>query len=225
MTTPDTQPTDPYAADRERMVRTQIAARGVTNRRVLDAMVRVPRHELVPEASRAAAYNDHPLSIGYGQTISQPYIVAIMTEMLDLSGSERILEIGTGSGYQTAVLAELCKEVFSIEIVEALATRARADLERLGYRNIQVRHGDGYRGWAEASPFDAIIVTAAPDHVPAPLVSQLAVGGRMVLPVGASGNSQELVLLRKTASGLKREVTLAVRFVPMTGEAMRMHEP
>ena len=223
VTTPDLQPTDPYALERDRMVETQIVARGVKDRRVLDAMRRVPRHELVSEASRDAAYEDRPLVIGYGQTISQPYIVAFMTEMLHLSGSERVLEVGTGSGYQAAVLAELCKEVYSIEIVEALANRARADLERLGYRNVQIRHGDGYRGWPEAAPFDAIIVTAAPDHVPTPLASQLAVGGRMILPLGNGG--QELVLLRKTESGLEREVSLPVRFVPMTGEAMKPREP
>ena len=223
MTTTDTQTTNPFAKDREVMVETQIVARGVKNRRVLDAMRRVPRHELVPEAARTAAYADHPLPIGHGQTISQPYIVAIMTEMLDLSADERVLEVGTGSGYQAAVLAELCSEVFSIEIVEPLANRAREDLERLGYKNVHVRYGDGYRGWPEAAPFDAIIVTAAPDHIPEPLVSQLAVGGRMVLPVGDA--YQELVLLRKTDRGLEREVTLPVRFVPMTGEAMKPRGP
>jgi protein-L-isoaspartate(D-aspartate) O-methyltransferase len=209
--------TDPYALARERMVSEQIAARGIMDQRVLDAMRTVPRHELVPEKMRDYAYVDHPLPIGEEQTISQPYIVAYMTAQLELEGDERVLEIGTGSGYQAAVLAELCEEVFSIEIVPALARRAKQDLERLGYENIRLREGDGYRGWPEEAPFDAIIVTAAPGHVPQPLVDQLKVGGRMILPVGS--HYQELVLVTREEEGVHRSRLMGVRFVPMTGEA------
>ena len=204
---------------RTRMVDEQLAARGVRDARVLDAMRRVPRHRLVPDEQQARAYEDHPLPIGHGQTISQPFIVGFMTASLDLDGSERVLEIGTGSGYQTAVLAELAQHVYSIEIVAPLAERARDALAALGYENVSVRAGDGYQGWPEAAPFDAIIVTAAPDHVPEPLIEQLAVGGRMIVPVG--NLVQELVLLTRTASGITRERVLPVRFVPMTGEAER----
>lgn len=214
----DSQPdADSPVRQRERMVGEQIESRGITSPRLLAALRKVPRHELVPTSQRDRAYEDRPLPIGSGQTISQPYIVAVMTEHLALQGSERVLEIGTGSGYQTAVLAELADRVFSIEIVEPLARRARADLERLGYRNVELRHGDGYRGWPEEAPFDAIIVTAAPDHVPPALVDQLALGGRLVLPVGRRW--QELRLVRKTAEGIDVESILPVRFVPMTGEA------
>ncbi len=199
------------------MVTEQIAARGVDDARVLAAMRRVPRHLLVPEAQRALAYQDHPLPIGHGQTISQPFIVGFMTAALELDGSERVLEIGTGSGYQTAVLAELAEHVYSIEIVAPLAETARAALAELGYQNVSVRAGDGYRGWPEEAPFDAIIVTAAPGHVPEPLLEQLAVGGRMIVPVG--GLLQELVLLTRSQAGITRERVLPVRFVPMTGEA------
>ncbi len=210
---------DDYAAARERMVRDQIEARGVRDPRVLAALRKVPRHELVPEAQRSYAYEDRPLPIGHGQTISQPYIVAIMTEHLDLQGDERVLEVGTGSGYQAAVLGELAKEVYSIEIVEPLAERAGKDLARLGYPQIQVRHGDGYRGWPEHAPFDAIIVTAAPDHVPQPLVEQLAEGGRLVIPVGRW--AQDLLLVTRDAKGVHEQRLIGVRFVPMTGEAER----
>lgn len=210
---------DAAAVDRERMVREQIAGRGVRDPRVLAALSRVPRHELVPEDVRAQAYEDRPLPIGHGQTISQPYVVAYMTEQLRLSGDERVLEVGTGSGYQAAVLAELAREVFSIEIVEPLGERARADLARLGYRNVKIKIGDGYRGWPEHSPFDAIIVTAAPGHVPQPLIDQLALGGRLVLPVG--GLDQELLLLSRDANGIHEERLIDVRFVPMRGEAER----
>jgi len=202
---------------RERMVSEQIEARGVHDSRVLAAMRRVPRHEFVPFEQRPYAYEDRPLPIGHGQTISQPYIVAVMSEALELDGSEKVLEIGTGSGYQAAVLAQLAAEVYTIEIVEPLASRARSDLKRLGFENLHVRAGDGYRGWPEAAPFDAIIVTAAPDHIPQPLVDQLAVGGRLVIPVGRM--FQELVLLAKEAEGVRHEDLLAVRFVPMVGEA------
>jgi protein-L-isoaspartate(D-aspartate) O-methyltransferase len=170
----------------------------------------------MPEKVRARAYADRPLSIGKGQTISQPYIVALMSELLDLAEGERVLEVGTGSGYQAAVLAELGVEVYSIEIVEPLARRAAEDLKRLGYP-VHLRTGDGYRGWPEAAPFDGIIVTAAPDHVPEPLVEQLALGGRLVIPVGSF--SQELVVLRKEEDGLHRQSVIDVRFVPMTGQA------
>jgi len=211
-----------FAEARERMVREQIEARGVRDPRVLAALRTIPRHEFVPPAQRDHAYEDRPLSIGEGQTISQPYIVAVMTELLELDGSEKVLEIGTGSGYQAAVLGRLAREVYSIEIVPELASRAQADLARLGYANVHVRHGDGYRGWPEHAPFDAVIVTAAPGHVPEPLVEQLAVGGRMVLPVGDV--FQELVLVTRGEEGVRQERLLGVRFVPMTGEAERREE-
>ncbi len=216
----ETPALDPLAAAREQMVQRQLAARGVRDPRVLEAMRKVPRHELVPPELRGEAYDDRPLPIGHGQTISQPYIVAAMTEALRLAGDERVLEVGTGSGYQAAVLAELAREVYSIEIVAPLAERARRDLARLGYANVQVRQGDGYRGWPEHAPFDAIVVTAAPDHVPEPLLAQLAPGGRLVLPLGGSF-AQELVLLTRGADGVTRQELLPVRFVPMTGEAER----
>jgi protein-L-isoaspartate(D-aspartate) O-methyltransferase len=207
---------------REHMVKTQLSAGGdaIDDPRVLDAMRKVPRHELVPEELRGRAYADGPLPIGYGQTISQPYVVAFMTEKLEPRETDRVLEVGTGSGYQAAVLAELVKEVYTIEIVPELAERAKEDLKRLGYQNIHVREGDGYKGWPEAAPFDAIIVTCAPDDVPGPLVSQLKDGGRMIIPVGAGGR-QQLVLLRKRGDKLEKRAVLPVRFVPMTGEAQR----
>jgi protein-L-isoaspartate(D-aspartate) O-methyltransferase len=213
----DSTPPDAFGEARERMVREQIAARGVKDARVLAALSRVPRHELVPVELRGSAYEDRPLPIGLGQTISQPYVVAYMTEQLALRGDERVLEVGTGSGYQAAVLGELAKQVYSIEIVPELGERARSDLARLGYRNVHVRVGDGYRGWPEHAPFDAIIVTAAPGHVPQPLVDQLAVGGRMVLPVGDW--EQQLLLIERDAEGLRHERLIDVRFVPMRGEA------
>jgi protein-L-isoaspartate(D-aspartate) O-methyltransferase len=209
--------------ERRRMVKTQIIARGVKDERVLDAMRSVRRHAFVPAGERAYAYADRPLPIGFEQTISQPYIVAVMSEALKLDGSERVLEIGTGSGYQAAVLAKLAAEVYSIEIVPGLAARARKTLEREGFERVHLRVGDGYRGWPEAAPFDAIILTAAPDHVPQPLIDQLAVGGRMVLPVGR--RAQELVLITKTETGLERETIALVRFVPMTGEAQQGERP
>lgn len=211
--------TDPATA-RTRMVDEQLRAkaRGIADPAVLKAMATVPRHELVPANLRPYAYEDRPLPIGHGQTISQPYVVAFMTEKLQAQASDRVLEIGTGSGYQAAILSALVREVYSIEIVEALASRSASDLARLGYRNIKVRHGDGYQGWPEAAPFDAIIVTCAPDHVPQPLVDQLRDGGRMVIPVGEYGD-QSLYLLRKRGTKLQREAILPVRFVPMTGIA------
>ena len=208
-----------FAAARERMVTDQIEARGIVDPRVLAAMRKVPREELVPEDVRASAYQDRPLPIGHGQTISQPYIVAEMSAQLELTGDERVLEIGTGSGYQAAILGELAREVYSIEIVEPLAERAAADLKRLGYGNVHVRAGDGYKGWPEEAPFDAIIVTAAPDHVPQPLIDQLAVGGRMVIPVGRG--IQNLTLITRDEHGVKRQILLGVMFVPMTGEAQQ----
>ncbi len=216
---------DPFSAKRQQLVDTRLAAGRdrIRDSRVLDAMRRVPRHELVPADLRKHAYEDRPLPIGHGQTISQPYVVAFMTEKLEPRPRDRVLEIGTGSGYQAAVLAELVAEVYSIEIVEPLAERAAADLARLGYDNIHLRAGDGYRGWPEAAPFDAIIVTCAPEAVPDPLVDQLREGGRMVIPVGASGN-QQLVLMHKVGGVLEKRSVLPVRFVPMTGEARRAAE-
>jgi protein-L-isoaspartate(D-aspartate) O-methyltransferase len=210
---------DEPAAARRAMVRSQIEARGVRDARVLEAMRAVPRRRFVPPDVAAFAHEDRPLPIGHAQTISQPYIVAFMSEALGLRGHEKVLEIGTGSGYQAAILGELAREVWTIEIVEPLADRSRALLAELGCRNVHVRAGDGYRGWPEHAPFDAILVTAAPEHVPQPLLDQLAVGGRMVLPVGSG--DQELVVLEKTADGIRRRSLLPVRFVPMTGEAQR----
>lgn len=194
--------------------------RTITNPRVRAALGRVPRHEFVPERCRDEAYEDRPLPIGHGQTISQPYIVAFMTEKLEPQPTDRVLEIGTGSGYQAAVLAELVAQVYTIEIVEALALRARADLQRLGYTNVMVRAGDGHQGWPEAAPFDAIIVTCAPEKVPLPLTEQLKDGGRMIIPIGAIGE-QKLVLLRKRGQRLEQTAVLSVRFVPMTGTSRR----
>jgi protein-L-isoaspartate(D-aspartate) O-methyltransferase len=189
---------------------------GITNQGVLRTMAAIPRHEFVPESLRDAAYNDHPLPIGHDQTISQPYIVAFMTEKLDPKATDKVLEIGTGSGYQAAILSRLVAQVYSIEIVEPLGRTAEQTLKRLGYDNVKVRIGDGYKGWPEAAPFDAIIVTCAPDHVPQPLVDQLKDGGRMIIPVGEAG-AQELYLLEKRGPELQRRAVLPVRFVPMTG--------
>ncbi len=208
---------DSLSVERAAMVDGQIAGRGVTDNLVLGAMRKVPRHEFVPESYRRYSYADEPLPIGEGQTISQPYIVALMTETLNLDSTSKVLEIGTGSGYQAAVLAEIAESVYSIEIVESLCRRAAETLARLGYGNVHVRCGDGYRGWPEEAPFDAIIVTAAPDHVPQPLVDQLATGGRMSIPVGDF--YQELLLLTKTERGVTERKVIPVRFVPMTGEA------
>jgi len=211
-----------FAAEGKRMIREQLlgAGRNITNARVLAAMEKVPRQEFVPEQYRNRAYDDRPLPIGYDQTISQPYIVAFMTEKLDPQPTDRVLEIGTGSGYQAAVLAQLVAEVYTIEIIEPLAQRAEADLKRRGYTNIRVRAGDGSQGWPEAAPFDAIIITCAPEKVPPPLVEQLRDGGRMIVPVGPIGD-QELVLLCKRGEQLEQHAVLSVRFVPMTGGAQR----
>lgn len=209
-----------FAVERRRMVEAQLQApdRGIRHEGVLKAMLEVPRHEFVPAKFRSDAYDDRPLPIGHDQTISQPFIVAFMTEALDPKPTHRVLEIGTGSGYQAAVLARLVKEVFTIEIVEPLGRRAEADLKRLGYNNVQVRVGDGYAGWPEQAPFDTIIVTCAPDHVPQPLTDQLREGGRLIIPVGGQG-TQSLVLIRKKDGKLQREQVMDVRFVPMTGKA------
>lgn len=191
---------------------------GIRSERVLAAMRRVPRHELVPDDKKALAYANHPLPIGEGQTISQPYIVALMTQLADIQPHERVLEVGTGSGYQAAVLGRLAKEVYTIEIVEPLARRARADLERIGLSdNIHFKIGDGHAGWPEAAPFDAIVVTAAPTKIPAALSDQLRLGGKLVIPVG--DEFQDLRLLIKTESGLEERSVIPVRFVPMTGKA------
>lgn len=207
-----------WAALRARMVRDQIESRGVRDAKTLAALRKVPRHLFVPRVAIDDAHDDHPLPIGEGQTISQPFIVGYMTEALALRGGERVLEVGTGSGYQAAILAEIASHVYSIEIVPELADRAAATLVSLGYANVSVRAGDGYAGWPDAAPFDAIIVTAAPDHVPRPLVDQLRPGGRLVIPVGRF--TQELLVISKNDDGsVTEQRTIPVRFVPMTGEA------
>ena len=209
-----------FAAQRQRMVMEQLMPRGIHEERVLAAMSKVRREEFVPQDVRAESYTDGPLPIGHGQTISQPYIVALMTEQLRLEPSDRVLEIGTGSGYQAAVLAELVADVYTVEIIEPLAKNAEATLARLGYKNVHVKAGDGYKGWPEQVPFDAIIVTCAPDRVPEPLTEQLKADGRMIIPVGEQF-AQELYLLEKKNGQLKESAILAVRFVPMTGKAMK----
>ena len=209
--------TDRFEQMRHAMVENQICARGVKDKRVLNAMEKVPRHKFVPKYLEEQAYFDEPLPIGEGQTISQPYIVAYMTEQLMLNGDERVLEIGTGSGYQSAILAELCDSVFTIEIISKLSREAQNVLSKLSYKNIQFKIGDGYQGWSQKAPFDAIIVTAAPEHIPQPLVEQLKVGGKMIIPVGDF--YQELYLVVRTKKGVKKERKLPVRFVPMRGEA------
>ena len=207
------------ARTRLRMVKEQVEARGVKDPLVLSAMRTVPRHDFVPPAALAEAYGDHPVPIGHGQTVSQPYIVAFMTETLGLKGGEKVLEVGTGSGYQAAVLARMAGEVYSIEIVAPLAEEARERMARLGYRNVFVRGGDGYKGWPEAAPFDAIIVTAAAPKIPEPLKAQLKDGGRLVIPVG--DENQELVVLTRRGEAFEERRVLPVRFVPMTGEVRK----
>ncbi len=210
-------PVSDFAAQRQLMVQQQLMPRSIRDARVLAAMSKVLREEFVPSESRAASYEDGPLPIGYDQTISQPYIVAFMTEQLRPKPSDRVLEIGTGSGYQAAILAELVADVYTIEIVEPLAKNAEATLQRLNYRNVHVKAGDGYSGWPEHAPFDAIIVTCAPDHVPQQLTDQLKDGGRMVIPVGERF-AQQLYLLEKQNGRLRESAVLPVRFVPMTRE-------
>ena len=210
------RPTRDWDGERRRMVDEQLKARDIRDARVLDAMLKVPRHLFVPEPQRAEAYSDFPVPIGHAQTISQPYIVAFMTQALNVEPGDRVLEIGTGSGYQAAVLSALANTVYTIEILAPLAERARETLKSLGYRNIQVRTGNGYLGWPEHAPYDRIIVTAAPDEVPTALVQQLKIGGVMAIPVGTV--IQELRILRRTATGTETLSTLPVRFVPMTGK-------
>jgi protein-L-isoaspartate(D-aspartate) O-methyltransferase len=208
------QSDDVFKDRRYQMVRRQIAARGITNHRVLDAMRKVERHLFVPGNMAAYAYDDRPLNIGYSQTISQPYIVAFMTEAIDQPGVKKVLEIGTGSGYQAAILAELFDSVFTVEIIPALGQQAKKLLAVLGYNNIQVKIADGYQGWQKHSPYQAILVTCSPTHVPEPLVAQLDEGGRMIIPVGKR-DSQELVILTKKDGRLKETAVLPVLFVPM----------
>lgn len=211
---------DDYASVRNQMVSRQIADRGVRDERVLAAMRKVPRHEFVPESEKRSAYDDTPLPIGEGQTISQPYIVALMTELAQPNENHRVLEIGTGSGYQAAVLAEIVEHVYSIELESTLARRASDVLQKLDYGNVTVRAGDGYVGWAEHAPFDSILITAAPDHVPEPLIEQLKPGGRMVVPVGPIAATQQLRVLEKDAAGKVTSTVVApVRFVPLRRRA------
>ena len=213
---------EPFADQRERMVREQIEQRGIRQPNVLNAMRSTPRHLFVPENLRDYAYEDRPLPIGLGQTISQPYVVALMTELLSPSRTDRVLEIGTGSGYQAAVLAGLAKHVYTIEIVGELAKAARERLAALGYRNVTVRQGDGYKGWPDEAPFERIILTAAPAEIPQKLVEQLRPGGRLVAPVGESPGTQELVVIEKTPGGeIRRRTVAPVMFVPMVRDAVR----
>ncbi len=204
-----------YDGLRERMVKYQIEARDVKSKRVLDAMRKVPRHEFVPEKYRSEAYNDHPLPIGYGQTISQPYIVALMTELADVTKGEKVLEIGTGSGYQAAVLAEITDSVFSIEIITELINEVKQLYQKLRYQKITVKNADGYYGWKEFSPFDAIVVTAAAEHVPPPLIEQLKEGGKMIIPVGHPLQVQDLLILEKKNGKIQTKNIIPVRFVPL----------
>ena len=199
------------------MIQEQIVARDITDLRVLCAMKEIPRHRFVVESDVKEAYEDHPLSIGFGQTISQPYIVAFMTEALNLQPHKRVLEIGTGSGYQAAVLSQLVDKVFSIEIIEFLASRAQEKLNNLGIKNVVVKTGDGYQGWPEEAPFDAIMLTAAPEHIPQLLLDQLAIEGQLVLPLGKT--VQKLVLVKRTQDGWQKDDLFPVSFVPMTGES------
>jgi len=206
-----------YEDRRAEMVARQIEARGVDDARVLEAMREVPRHRFVPTGQQDRAYQDSPLPIGLGQTISQPYIVGLMTQLIRPEAGMKVLEVGTGSGYQAAILSRCVGEVYSIEIHAELGAQAQALLQSLGYDNVTVRIGDGFDGWPEQAPFDAILVTAAPDEIPQPLLDQLAVGGRLVIPVG--GWSQDLVVVHRTEAGFEREPVAPVRFVPMTGKA------
>ena len=205
--------------EREKMVRLQIENRGIRDPAVLAAMRKVPRHKLLPDIFAAEAYRDYPLPIGEGQTISQPYIVALMTELLQPQPEHRVLEIGTGSGYQAAVLAEIVSEVYSVEIIKSLSEEAKGKLDAAGYTNIHFRCADGGEGWEEQAPFDSILVTAAAENIPKTLSTQLKTGGRMVIPIGGAGEVQTLYVLEKTEDGLKAKPGIAVRFVPMTGSS------
>ena len=212
---------DKYTKRRNEMVQRQLASRDITDKKVLEAMREIPRHFFVAKTYHNQAYADHPLPIDEGQTISQPYIVALMTQYLDLKKGDRVLEIGTGSGYQAAVLAHLTEEVFSIEIKEHLSRKAADTLSNLNYHQVQVKHEDGYFGWKEKAPFDAIIVTCAANHVPPPLLNQLKEGGRLIIPLGSTLYSQTLTLITKVNGKPKVRHVLGVRFVPMTGEAQK----
>ncbi|MCF8110241.1 MAG: protein-L-isoaspartate(D-aspartate) O-methyltransferase [Desulfobacteraceae bacterium] len=211
-----------FRQQRMEMVQQQLRARGIKDPKILAAFKKVPRHEFIPESLRKYAYQDRPLPIGEGQTISQPYIVALMTKSIEPEKTDRVLEIGTGSGYQAAILAELCEQVYTIEIIESLAESASRTLSKLSYENVHVRSGDGYKGWPEHAPFDAIVVTCAPEKIPEPLKEQLAEGGRMVIPVGRDYD-QNLVLLKKKGGELIKEQILPVLFVPMVDEKERTY--
>ena len=206
-----------FQESRYAMVENQIQSRGITDKEILTALRKVPRHRFVPAHLQDQAYRDEPLPIGENQTISQPFIVAYMTDQLNLKSHSKVLEIGTGSGYQAAILAELCDSVFTIEIIPTLSKSAQTVIQELGYDNIYFKIGDGYQGWLEKSPFDAIIVTAAPDHIPQPLIDQLAINGRMIIPVGDF--FQDLILIQKNEKGITRDKKIPVRFVPMRGKA------
>lgn len=220
-----------YLTLRNKMVDEQIIARGIKNKKVISAMLKVPRHEFIPEKYRKTynSYGDYPVPIGEGQTISQPYIVALMTELLEPENNvprknkTKILEIGTGSGYQAAILAEIYPQVYTIEIIESLAKQAEKNLNRLGYQKVKVKYGDGYLGWKEYAPFDGIIVTCAPEHIPKPLIEQLKEGGRMVIPVGDYPN-QTLYLVKKKEGQINQESVIPVLFVPMTGEEIKKNK-
>lgn len=211
-----------FAQQREQMVETQLESRDIQSERVLEAMKKVPRHLFMPESVRQYAYIDSPVPIDQGQTISQPYIVGLMTQTVDPKPGDRALEVGTGSGYQAAVLGELVQEVYTIEIIPDLAERAGKTLSDLGYDNVEVRQGDGYQGWPEKAPFDIILITAAPEEIPQPLIDQLDEGGRLVVPVGPQGEIQTLTLVTKIKGEVKRTYVTDVRFVPMTGEVQQL---
>lgn len=210
---------DNFSQAREEMVEKQLKGRDISDAKVLEVMSKVPREKFVPESLKAKAYYDNPLPIGFGQTISQPYIVALMTESLKLDSDDKVLEIGTGSGYQAAVLAEITPNVFTIEIVEELASQAKDRLKKLGYDSVLVKHADGYFGWEEKAPFDKIIVTAATNHTPPPLIEQLKEGGKLIIPLGSTLGFQNLTLITKVNGELESEVITSVRFVPLTGKA------
>ncbi len=212
--------TDEYQGLRKKMVAKQIKDRGIVDQKVLEAMGKIPRHMFVPESLRSQAYQDYPLAIGEGQTISQPYIVALMTESLGLSDNHHVLEIGTGSGYQAAVLAEMVNEVYSIEIKDKLYHQSKNALKKTGYDDVKTRHGDGYFGWEEAAPFDAIMITASVDHIPPPLLAQLKDGGKLILPLGNPFSYQHLTLVTKQGEDYSVRQIVGVLFVPMTGEAL-----
>lgn len=214
-----------YAEQRVTMVRSQIKARGITDRATLKSMAKVPRHSFVPEKWRMYAYADNPLPIGEGQTISQPFMVAYMTQAVKLKPDSKVLEIGTGSGYQAAILAEITDQVYTIEIVEPLGLAAKDRLKAMGYKEVEVRIGDGYNGWPEKAPFDAIIVTAGAETIPQPLIDQLADGGRMVIPVGPHGGIRQLIRLTKKGDRIKKESLMAVRFVPFTRAKQNKKRP